>query len=526
MGDFTVLGDRANRPAEPARSFSLEASLNTRLLRSVVPAIFAALCMPAGALAQATTNLLGIPVTHPSPAPGAKKPAPLPDTFSGQSHPAPTPTPLSGHLSVSGRFRGYDFQRLNRVQNASNPNRHSIEFGVEPHLDYHIADTPLNVGYTYFGATPFGFNGPNPSANGKVDNTLPGFPLNSPMHELYLQYKDSNNFVTIGNQELNYPWTPNSDSRIMPESYQGIDSTFKLLDSLSFSATRIIAFEHRNSSNFESNTLLTAPYAGASLDHYHPFTPGTLRLGLNFHPSNRFVLSAEDYQYYNIANLAYAEGKYGLSPYSAANPYLAVQYVAENSLGTNQVGRIDNHTIGAQLGVNVAKGLLFAASTDIAPWEYAYVHASSATAATSKYFVGGGGTGSSEMVGPDLYKVAYGGIASPYTDSLGTDPLYTTQITQGMADRRSAGNSYKAALVYTTPNKQLKLIADEAWFQYSNDIARNLTSEFNVDGTYYFNKVRPGPYKGFFVRVRIAPRTQPTLPYNFEYQRFITEYDF
>jgi len=38
--------------------------------------------------------------------------------------------------------------------------------------------------------------------------------------------------------------------------------------------------------------------------------------------------------------------------------------------------------------------------------------------------------------------------------------------------------------------------------------------------------VRSGPYKGLFVRVRIAPRNQPTLPYNFEYERFQTEYDF
>ncbi|MBD5633064.1 MAG: hypothetical protein IAI49_01190, partial [Candidatus Eremiobacteraeota bacterium] len=137
-----------------------------------------------------------------------------------------------------------------------------------------------------------------------------------------------------------------------------------------------------------------------------------------------------------------------------------------------------------------------------------------------------GGTGGVVAAGPGKYRVAYGGIASPYTDSLGTDPLYTTMITQGMADRRSAANAYKTALIYTNPTKQLRLIADEAWFQYSNDIARNLTSEFNVDGTYFFNKVRPGPYKGFFVRVRIAPRTIPTPPYNFEYQRFITEYDF
>ncbi len=503
--------------------------MTTRVLRAVLPAIFCTLAVPAVALAQATTNLLNIPVSYPSPAPGAHKTLPMPDPLSPQSHPAPTPTPLPGRLGVSGRVRGYDFQRLNAVQNAANPNRHALSFGFEPHLDYHFENTPINIGYTYFGSA--GFNGPNPIYNSKVDNTLPGFPMNSPFHELYVQYKDKNNYLSIGNQELNYPWTPNSDSRLMPASYQGADATVKLLNSLSFSATRIIRFEQRNSSNFEQNTLLTAPYPQtASLIYYNPFTPGTLRLEANFHPLANFDLSAENYQFYNIANMTYVEAKYAPLPTLTQNPYVALQYVGEGSLGTNQVGVVNNHTYGVQLGATVAKGLVFTASGDFAPWKYAYVDANSAgqlAKAVAGYFIPVGGTTPSlKYTKPGIYKVAYGGIASPYTDSLGTDPLYTTMITQGMVDRRSPGNAYKTALVYTTPDKQLRLIAGEGWFQYSNDLARNLTSEFNVDGTYFFNRVRPGPYKGFLVRIRIAPRTQPTVPYNFEYQRFQTEYDF
>jgi hypothetical protein len=453
--------------------------------------------------------------------------ATLPEIVSGQAHPGPTATPLPGHLAISGRVRGYDFQRINRVTNASNPNRHSTEFAAEPHLDYHIAGTQLNVGYTYAGATGFGFNGPNPIANPKVDNTLPGFPLNMVDHELYLQYKDANNTFTLGNMELNYPWVALSDSRVIPSAFQGLDANVRLTSWFDVNATRVTAFEMRNSSSFEQNTLLTAPYPGASSLYKIPtFTPGTLRVGFNFHPSARFVLSAENNEFYNIANLAYGEAKYGIEPYSKVNPYVAVQYVAEGSLGTNQIGKVENHTLGAQLGANVVKGLTFAASTDISPVEYAYVRAGSLAKAESQYFVGGGGTSDGRSLGDGLYQIAYGGIASPYTDSLGTDPLYTTMITQGMADRRSAGEAYKAALVYTPPNKQWKLLAAEAWWNYSNEIGHNLTSEFNVDGTYYFNKVRPGPYHGFFVRIRIAPRQQPTLPYGFEYQRFITEYDF
>ena len=500
-----------------------------RVLRAVVPgALLLVVTSGVAVFAQSTTQQ-GLPnQASPAPVAGSSKAYSLPDTLSPQSHPAPTPTPADGQLKFSGRLRAYDFQRLNRVQNAANPNRHAFEFGGQPHLDYRFGDSNFNLGYTYGGATPFGFNGPNPIANPHVDNTLPGYPIDSPVHEAYFQYKTKYDTVTVGNQELNYPWTPNSDSRIMPASYQGIDSSFALSSKLTFGLTRIVRFEQRNSSNFVDNTLLTAPYPGASslFPAAGHETPGTLRVGLTYKPANNVSILAENYEIYDIANLTYAEGKVGLAPGSKANPYLAVQYVAENSLGQNQIGRIDDHTLGAQLGVNVAKGLLLAVSGDVAPWRYALVRASSAAAAEKGYFIPGGGTGAAVSAGDGMYRVAYGGIASPYTDSLGTDPLYTTMITQGMADRRSAGNSFKSAFVYTSPDKQLKLIAAEGWFQYSNDISRNLTSEFNVDGTYFFNKVRPGPYKGFFVRVRIAPRTIPTLPYNFEYQRFITEYDF
>ncbi len=435
---------------------------------------------------------------------------------------------MPGKLNVSGRVRGYYFVRLNRVANATNPNRHAIAFGVEPHLDYRIGDTPLNIGYTYFGSTGFGFNGPNPIRNGRLDNTLPAFPLDQPLHELYLQYKDRTNQITVGDQILNYPFMPNSDSRLKPVAYQGADASVALTPWLNASATRVIRFAARNSSQFVDNTLLTAQYPGGNYGATVAERPtsGTMRVGLNFHPSTRASIVAENYQMYDIANVVYAEGKYGLAPFSPVNPYVAVQYVAENSLGRNRIGRVDNHTIGAQVGANVARGLLFAASTDIAPWRYRDVTAASLATANRGDFSPSGGTGAALLLPDGRYRIAYGGVASPYTDSYATDPLYTSQITQGLADRRSAGEAYKAALVYTTPSKQLKLIASEGWFDYSNQISRNLTSEFNGDATYFLNKVRSGPYKGLFVRVRIAPRNQPTLPYNFEYERFQTEYDF
>jgi len=486
-----------------------------RFARTAAGALFLAALSTAAAYAQAAP-------------PGGSRPYVLPDSSSSRSNAVPVPTAQPGRLLVTGRLRGYSFDRVNHVQNTANPDRHATEFSFEPHLDYRIGNTPLNIGYSYSGAYGFGLDGTKPGANNHVDNTLPGYPLDSPVHEAYLQYKTSYDTFTVGDQELNYSWTPASDTRVQPVSYQAFDSSAKLSKTLTFGLTDIVRFQARNSSNFEPNTLLTAPYSGATpvIAKSGTQTPGTLRLGLSYTPISNVAITAENYQFYDIASLTYAEGRYGVVPSSKANPYLAVQFVNEVSLGQNQLGRISNHTFGAQLGATVAKGVQVTVSTDIAPWHYALVHAKSTTAASAFYFAPGGGTGSVEKLGTGLYRVAYGGIASPYTDTYTSDPLYTTMLTQGMVERRSAGNSGKIALTYTTPNKQFRFIAAEGYFQYSNEIARNITSEYDLDGTYYLNKVRSGPYHGLLVRVRYASRSVPAIPDNFQYQRFQTEYDF
>jgi hypothetical protein len=127
---------------------------------------------------------------------------------------------------------------------------------------------------------------------------------------------------------------------------------------------------------------------------------------------------------------------------------------------------------------------------------------------------------------PGVFRIAYGGIASPYTEAYATDPLYTTSISQGMVDRHSAGVSYRGALTYTSSTKQLKALLSEAIYDYGNAFAANRTSEFNADVTYDFNRVRGSAYKGLSLRERYANRTQPTLPVHFQYVRSQLEYDF
>ncbi len=164
--------------------------------------------------------------------------------------------------------------------------------------------------------------------------------------------------------------------------------------------------------------------------------------------------------------------------------------------------------------------------------------AASAVAAAAPYFLVGGGTNAhvaagvngaavnAVKVGTDRYKVVYGGIASPYSDSYASDPLYTTSISQGMVDRRSAASAFKGALTNTSSNKRVVAFASEAAYNYKTAFARNRSYEFDADITLNFNPVHTGSYKGFALRERFADRTQPTLPYNFKYVRHQLQYSF
>ncbi len=447
------------------------------------------------------------------------------------SAPTPTTTPRAGTpipglpgLTVSGTLRAYDFNRENREQNTANPNRSAFNLGGNVHLDYAFANTPLHIATTYFGAYPFGANGVRPQQNNQVDNTVPGFPL-STFGEAYLRYRDARTNATLGDQVLNTPWALASDTRIKPVVFQGLDANYTFGSNLTLGVSRMIRFEGRTSSAFDRNTLLTSRPAGNP--PYKAFdTSGFLLADLTYKNPNAVTASFDDYSFYDIANLFYGEVRDSLDASSPFSPTAAVQYVNENSQGRADVGRIRNSTYGVQLGANLNRNVLFQLDFDTAPIHYETVAANSLSAAGKGLFLPAGGTPATVALGGGLYRVAYGGIASPYTEAYATDPLYTTSITQGMADRHSPGTAYKASLTFTPDNKRVKGILSEAYYEYGNELGSNRTYETNVDVTYYFSAVTKGPYKGLSFRERFADRQQQTLPFDFKYIRTQLEYDF
>jgi hypothetical protein len=448
--------------------------------------------------------------------------------------PAPAPSPtasavakphdFANALKLSGYLRAYDFDRINRVQNPSNPNRSAFNVGTAIQLDYHILNTPLYAGVGFYGSYPFGANGIKPAFNSQIDNTLPGFST-ATLGLAYLRYDDTRLRAVIGDQLYDSPWAPASDSRLKPALYQGIDAKYAIDRHFDVGLSRMVAFESRTSSDYQRYTLLTSTQPGNPTYTNHP-TSGFLVADAAYHNGGHAFASVYNYSFYDIANLTYAEAGGGLAPASPYHPTVAAQYVNESQAGQAFAGKIQNETYGAKLSADLNRNASFSFGFDDAPYHYADVTAASAAAAGKAYFLPGGGTGTVAALGGGVYRVAYGGIASPYTDAYASDPIYTTSISQGAVDRHSAGPSYKAALTFQSDNKRVKAILSEAYYRYDDFAALNNTYETDVDVTYYFSPVKRGPYRGLSFRERFADRSQATLPYEFQYVRSQLQYQF
>jgi len=441
-----------------------------------------------------------------------------------QTAPKPAPTATPNPFSYNGYIRAFYFTRSNLVQNAGNPNRTAFNIGGKLHGEYHFGDTPFTLGATYFGADPLGANGANPQFNPRVDNTLPGFDLNT-LGEAYLQYKTKFAQIKVGNQVINTPWVNASDSRLKPNAFQGVDASFAIGKGWTLGVDRMIRYEGRTASAFDKSTLLTSKPAGNPPYPIHE-TNGFTLVDLGYKYGSQFASSVNYYQFYDIANLLYVDGKYFPSPKSPIKPYVAAQFANERQSGAAYLGIVKNTTIGMQLGASLNRNIDVSLGYDHSPGYIETAAVGSCAIANQVYFLPTGGTPNCVDNKNGSVTVYYGGIASPYTEAYATDPLFTTSISQGMVDRHSAGDSYKLGTTLQTNDKRIRVILSEAFYDYGSGAGGNKTYEFDADGTYFLNKVPAGAYRGWSIRHRYADRRQPTLPFDFKYNRTQLEYDF
>jgi len=490
-------------------------------------------------------------------------------------------------FTYRGYVRAYDLTRQNAYSAFGGPgpgskaNQASFNSAISLHGDYNFLGSGFDVGASYLYAQPFN-NCANPATHSSTagppcgtkseppglnpDDTLPGFEM-STLYEAYARYDANGLYVQGGDQVMNTPWAPSSDSRLKPVSYQGVDASYKLNSNWTIEGADIWEWECRTCSNFDKGTLLTVvnpggyAYPGASALPTTVYDPSETPLDnngffyghLGYKGPKSLPLAANLY-YYSFSNIAtnfWADAKMTLGT-SMLKPYLALQGGTENGTSSDLLGKIDSSIIGAQIGFYPMPALLLAGSFDYIPLktdtvdlatygltcsaqhQIGFAAGHKAYNVAFPYFLPSGGTAqcSPNASNAALTDVYYGGWASPYTDSYATDPTFVSSGTQDMPDRRSPGSAAKIAATFTSDNRQLVTTVQQEWYDYSNPGYATGNSETDFDTQYFFAKVpKHGLYKGFSLRVRLFSRSESTWPGGspdglFKYSRFQAEYDF
>jgi hypothetical protein len=382
-------------------------------------------------------------------------------------------SPKKHGLLVSGNIRSYYFTRSFR----KGTDQAAFSLGGNFHIQGDFADG-IGAGLTYGTANPLGANSANPA---RVDATLPATTV-SVLEEAYLQYHTDYVGLRVGRQKISTPWALPSDSRIIPNAFQGVGANAKISKAWMLVADRMVRYKSRVVSTFDANdNLSTLP------------TTGLLAVGGVYSQSSASA-QAWYYDFYGTAQMAYVDATQRFLITRKFRPYAAAQYVAEAGKTQRLMGNVDAHGYGINLGVQHDRGDLSLAYNDVS-------------------FSRGSYKG--------------GGIASPYTYA-DTDPLYTTVTGTGLVDK-GAGHAYRVAgTVWSYHNKLRATAARAEYYLYgASKFPNNHVLATNLDVTYFLGNGKRGEaFRGLSIRDRWIDIDTPGSPFTFINNRAQLEYDF
>lgn len=403
----------------------------------------------------------------------------MPSAFAAGNDGAAT---LPSWLSVfDGHIRVYEFHRFHNG-NLDSPSVRGA-FASSAKL---FAQTKSLFGFStglgLYGVSNFGLS-PQPA---RRDGSLmgDGDSFATPA-EAFLQYRHSIFQARLGNQLLDTPWVWGSDSRVIPAAYQGLTASLTPLKNLTIEAGYIERWKNRTEADFNTTNLynVTAP----------DFWYGGAVYGMKFGASN-LKLQGWFYRFTDIANLTYVQADYRYHTGGRFDPVAALQFAHESDTGTALLGKVSAQVWGAEAGMAVGPGT----------YTIAY-----------------------DVVPSDAGAFENGNIVSPYTHSYATDPLFTTSMTQGLADQTTSGHAWKIKGVYWLGgNRAWRFIASYARYSQSQFLKTDQAGnpyEVDMDATYFF---RNGPFKGFSIRDRLGIFSYSGEQATFVYNRLQFQYDF
>jgi hypothetical protein len=299
-------------------------------------------------------------------------------------------------------------------------------------------------------------------------NTIDGFT------QAYVEYANTWLTVRAGDQYLNTPWMGQSDSRVVPASYQGAMLDFKPAKGWDIYAIRTLRWKSRTSDGYnDDNVYYPSTYHGDSMYGNNGSLPssarsqdGTTAVGSTY-AGHGLKAQAWYYDFEHFGRMAYVDGMYTIDTGTAVKPFVGAQLVRETTGADNVIvdthtkitgvagQRVDASAWGVDAGVGIGK----------AKFDVAY-----------------------NKLDSDRNAVGAGAIISPYTNTYATDPLYTTSMLRGLVEQ-GPGHAWKAKAQYAMFHDELTVIASYAHY---DTLLRGTSHDVYVDIVWKLDKLLKG----------------------------------
>jgi len=267
--------------------------------------------------------------------------------------------------------------------------------------------------------------------------------------QAYADWEYKNVFeITGGNILLTTPWVnsissfPGATYANQNNTFQGVTANLQIMPTLLLTGFRVFSYLQFPDNGYTTTTLYNN-MGGPMANMGSASTPGANGVGGVWSPSKNYTLNAWFYQFYDYADMWYADNNYHLplSDKNVVSMDFGFQALTQNANGssipantlmpgstTQNLGGVSSNAIGIKWAINAGPNTLTLAYNNVFGSNGSYLN---------------------------------GGIVTPYTFGLETDPLYTTPALNSIAELGSGSaylikdsmafmnNSLKASLAFS-----------------------------------------------------------------------------
>lgn len=281
---------------------------------------------------------------------------------------------------ASGQLRAFYIDRdYDGYSDATSVHRNSTAIGG--YLKYETgAWSGLNLGAAFYTTNGLFLEDKKVGTadNPEVDPTLLGKDNDSTTYlgEAYVQYKNGNTTFKGGRQKLDTPMAGSDDARMLPNLFEAYVLSNTDVKDTTLIAAHVTKFAqgtfgraYNGAGSVSDKTLsVTSGYSLVdSKNNVGEFVDmGTYAIGDNtggvsvlaavYTGIKGLKLQLWDYYAHDILNAVYAEANYGWSYANGIAPYVAVQYISERDVGSNNanaaygLNKIESDFVAAKVG--------------------------------------------------------------------------------------------------------------------------------------------------------------------------------